>query len=180
MWLVSATYFTLGFFNIAFAWLGVICFLIPLLMAVFGGGKGYCNNYCGRGQLFLQIGNTLKWSSRKVAPRWLSSKWFRNGFLMFFMFFFIQMIWLTVQVAQEMESLHETVHLLWTFDVPWHWAYVTKLEPWMAQFAFGLYGIMLTSLIVGVVLTIVYRPRTWCVFCPMGNMTQMICKLKKH
>ena len=26
-----------------FAWLGVICFLIPLLMAIFGGGKGYCN-----------------------------------------------------------------------------------------------------------------------------------------
>ena len=44
LWLVSATYFILGFFNIVFAWLGVICFLIPLLMAIFGGGKGYCNN----------------------------------------------------------------------------------------------------------------------------------------
>ena len=55
MWLVSATYFTLGFLNIVFTWLGVICFLIPLIMAIFGGGKGYCNNYCGRGQLFLQI-----------------------------------------------------------------------------------------------------------------------------
>lgn len=40
LWLVSATYFTLGFFNIVFAWLGVICFMIPLFMAVFGGGKG--------------------------------------------------------------------------------------------------------------------------------------------
>lgn len=67
LWIVSATYFTLGFFNIVFAWLGVICFLIPLLMAIFGGGKGYCNNYCGRGQLFLQIGNTLKWSRKKAA-----------------------------------------------------------------------------------------------------------------
>ena len=67
LWIVSATYFTLGFFNIVFAWLGVICFLIPLLMAIFGGGKGYCNNYCGRGQLFLQIGNSLGWSSKKVA-----------------------------------------------------------------------------------------------------------------
>ena len=66
LWLVSATYFTLGFFNIVFAWLGVICFMIPLFMAVFGGGKGYCNNYCGRGQLFLQIGNTLGWSRRKA------------------------------------------------------------------------------------------------------------------
>lgn len=63
-------------------------------------------------------------------------------------------------------------------DVPWHWAYPVEIEPWKAQFAFGLYGIMLTSLIVGVLLTIFYRPRTWCVFCPMGNMTQLICKLK--
>ena len=97
---------------------------------------------------------------------------------MFFMFFFIQMIWLTVQVAHGLEDLHQTIHLLWTFDVPWHWAYRTPIEPWMAQFAFGLYGIMLTSLIVGVVLTVVYRPRTWCVFCPMGNMTQMISRAK--
>lgn len=70
-------------FNIVFAWLGVICFLIPLIMAIFGGGKGYCNNYCGRGQLFLQIGNNMGWSRKKVAPRWLSSKLFRHGFLLF-------------------------------------------------------------------------------------------------
>ncbi len=178
MWLVSATYFTLGFFNIALAWLGVICFAIPLLMAIFGGNKGYCNNYCGRGQLFLQLGNTLGLSRKKTAPRWLSSKWFRNGFLIFFLFFFIQMLYITWVVAHEAQSLQQTIHLLWSFNVPWHWAYTMPIEPWKAQFAFGLYGIMLTSLIVGVVLTIVYKPRTWCVFCPMGNMTQMICKVK--
>ncbi|MBP3227508.1 MAG: 4Fe-4S binding protein [Bacteroidaceae bacterium] len=178
LWIVSATYFTLGFFNIVFAWLGVICFLIPLLMAIFGGTKGYCNNYCGRGQLFLLIGNTLKLSRRRLAPRWLSSRWFRNGFLVFFLFFFVQMVYITVLVAQGASSLSETIHLLWTFHVPWHWAYPVAVEPWRAQFAFGLYGIMLTSLIVGVLLTVFFRPRTWCVFCPMGNMTQMICKAK--
>ena len=94
------------------------------------------------------------------------------------MFFFIQMIILTVMVVKGAENLHQTIHLLWSFDVPWHWAYPVEIEPWKAQFAFGLYGIMLTSLIVGVLLTIFYRPRTWCVFCPMGNMTQLICKLK--
>lgn len=179
MWIVSATYFTLGFFNIVFAWLGVICFMIPLLMAVFSGGKGYCNKYCGRGQLFMLIGNTWHLSRGKVAPRWLSSQWFRNAFLVFFMFFFIQMLVVTVMVAWGSRSLSQTIHLLWTFDVPWHWAYPVVIEPWQAQFAFGLYGIMLTSLIVGIALTIVYRPRTWCVFCPMGNMTQMICKAKQ-
>lgn len=169
MWIVSATYFTLGFFNIVYAWLGVICFMIPLLMAIFGAGKGYCNNYCGRGQLFLQIGNTLGWSSKKVASRWLSSKWFRNGFLVFFMFFFVQMIILTVHVASGVESLRESIHLLWTFGVPWHWAYPSVVEPWVAQFAFGLYGIMLTSLIVGVALTVIYRPRLMVRILPDGQ-----------
>lgn len=23
-----------------------------------------------------------------------------------------------------------------------------------------------------------FRPRTWCVYCPMGTMTQGICKIK--
>ena len=124
------------------------------------------------------IGNKLGLSKGKAAPRWLSSKWFRNGFLVFFMAFFLNMVYVTVLVAKDIRSLSETVNLLWTINVPWHWAYPIEIEPWKAQFAFGLYGIMLTSLIVGIVLTIIYRPRTWCVFCPMGNMTQMICKLK--
>ena len=25
---------------------------------------------------------------------------------------------------------------------------------------------------------VLYKPRTWCAFCPMGTMTQGICKLK--
>lgn len=178
LWIASAAYFTLGFFNIVFAWLGVVAFLVPLAMAAFWGSKGYCNKYCGRGHLFLQIGNTLGWTRKRPAPRWLSSKWFRYGFLVFFMSFFVQMLVVTYMVAQGTRSLSQTVRLLWSFRVPWHWAYPVAVEPWVAQFAFGLYGIMLTSLIVGVVLTFLYRPRTWCVCCPMGVMTQWICKQK--
>lgn len=34
MWIFSVTYLALGFFNILFAWLGLICFVTPLLIAV--------------------------------------------------------------------------------------------------------------------------------------------------
>ena len=30
LWLASLLYLILGFFNILFAWLGLLCFLIPL------------------------------------------------------------------------------------------------------------------------------------------------------
>ena len=47
LWIWSIVYFSLGFFNILFAWLGMIEFLLPLMLAIFGGNKAFCNNFCG-------------------------------------------------------------------------------------------------------------------------------------
>ena len=54
---------------------------------------------------------------------------------------------------------------------------VQSLIGW-AQFSFGFYSLMLTSLLLGLIVMVLYKPRTWCAFCPMGTMTQGICKLK--
>ena len=45
LWIASLAYLILGFFNILFAWLGLLCFFIPLLIAIFGGSKANCNLY---------------------------------------------------------------------------------------------------------------------------------------
>ena len=55
----------------------------------------------GRGLIFLIIGNKLRMSKKKAVPRWLSSKWLGNGFLMFFMIFFLNMIYVPVLVAKD-------------------------------------------------------------------------------
>lgn len=59
LWIFSIVYFALGFFNIIFAWLGMICFILPLLFAVFKGNKHFCNRYCDRGQLLGLIVDVL-------------------------------------------------------------------------------------------------------------------------
>ena len=132
LWIVSATYLILGFFNILFAWIGLLCFFIPLLIAIFGGDKMYCNKFCGRGQLFDLLGNKLGLSRKKDIPKFLRSKWFRYGFLIFFFIMFFNM----------------------------------------------LFSVMLTSTVLGLITMILYKPRSWCVYCPMGTMTQTICKAK--
>ena len=109
LWIASSVYFLLGFVNILFAWLGLVCFFLPLIISVAGGGKAYCNRYCGRGQ------------------------WAYHG---------------------------ETV------------------APWAVQFSFGFYSIMLTSTVLGIITMAFFKPRSWCVYCPMGTMTQLICKAK--
>ena len=176
LWIWTIIYFALGFFNILFAWLGMIDFLVPLIIAIAGGSKAFCNRYCGRGQLFGVCG---KCSMKKQAPGWISSKWFRYGFLVFFLSMFGNMIFQTYLVAAGAESLREAIKLLWLFLVPWGWTYTAgTVADWIAKFSFGFYSLMLTSTIIGFVMNILFKPRTWCSFCPMGTMTQMICKLK--
>lgn len=179
LWIATILYFILGFFNILFAWLGLICFAVPLLISASGKGKTYCNHYCGRGQLLTILGSKYKLSRNKSVPKWISSPWFRYGFLAFFMLMFMSMIVTTYFVFSDMQSLKEVVKLFWIWNVPWNWAYRGGLAPWLAQFAFGFYSIMLTSTLLGMITMVLYRPRTWCVYCPMGTMTQLISKGKK-
>ena len=39
LWIAELAYLVLGLCNILFAWLGMLFFCIPLLIAVFGGSK---------------------------------------------------------------------------------------------------------------------------------------------
>jgi hypothetical protein len=179
LWIFSSVYLVLGFFNILFAWMGLLCFFIPLIISVAGSGKKYCNNYCGRGQLFALLGGSFGLSRKKDPPKFLRSKWFRYGFLAFFLVMFIQMLWNTWLVFDGVQDIRQAVTLLWTFRLPWHWAYHgTAISPWIVQFAFGFYSVMLTSTILGFITMILFKPRSWCVYCPMGTMTQLICKAK--
>lgn len=178
MWIISALYLFLGLFNILFAWLGLLCFFIPLIISFSGGGKLYCNKYCGRGQLLDLMGNKLKLSRYKDIPKFLKSKYFRYGFLTFFMTMFILMLFNTYLVFNGTNELKEFIKILWTFKLPWNWVNTSMVSPWVAQFAFGFYSIMLTSTILGVVTMILYKPKSWCVYCPMGTMTQLISKAK--
>ena len=95
LWILSLTYLILGFFNILFAWLGLLCFFIPLLISAVKGTKGYCNRYCGRGQLFGLLGGRAGLSRKRDIPKWMKSKGFRYGFLIFFFVMFFQMLWNT-------------------------------------------------------------------------------------
>ena len=150
-----------------------------MIIAAVRGTKGYCNRYCGRGQVFGLLGGRFGLSRKKDIPGWMKSKWFRYGFLIFFFIMFFQMLWNTYLVFAGAQDLRQVVTLLWTFKLPWNWAYHgTLFHPGVAQFAFGFYSVMLTSTVLGLITMVLFKPRSWCVYCPMGTMTQLICRAK--
>ena len=72
--------------------------------------------------LLAKLGGEWRWSRNRATPDILVAKWFRFGFLCFFMAMFGNMLWQTYLVAAQAESLREVVTLLWTFKLPWAWA----------------------------------------------------------
>lgn len=177
LWIFSSVYMILGLFNITFALIGLICFILPILIAVFKGNKSYCNLYCGRGQLLSILGQKLKLSRNKEIPSFLRSKKFRYIFLTFFMTMFGIMIYTVVRVFNGAD-LKTAVTFLWAFKIPWFYNEIIDIPKWLVQFCFGFYSIMLTSTFLGLLTMVLYKPRSWCVYCPMGTMTQGICILK--
>lgn len=179
LYVVTPTYLALGFFNILFAWIGLLFFFAPLIVSIAGKGKLYCNSFCDRGQFLTLLGSKFHLSRNAPTPRWMRSKIFRYGFLAFFMAMFGNMLFVTWMVFAGAAELGTAVQLLWTFSLPWDWAYPVEVLPGVAQFAFGFYSIMLTSNLIGLVCMVLFKPRTWCVFCPMGTMTQLISRLRR-
>ena len=180
LWILSSLYLILGLFNILFAWLGLICFIVPLIISIVKGNKGYCNKYCGRGQLLDLLGNKLKLSRNEPMPKLLKSKYFRYGFLIFFLTMFINIIFNTYLVFHGTNTLKEVLTIFWTFKLPWNFKDLSYVSPWIVQFAFGFYSLMLTSTLLGIITMAIYKPRSWCVYCPMGTMTQGICIIKNN
>ena len=140
---------------------------------------GSMDRYAGYPVLFGLLGGRFGLSRRKDIPKWMKSKGFRYGFLVFFFAMFFVMLWNTYLVFAEAQDLKQVVTLLWTFKLPWQWGYHgTFLHPGVAQFAFGFYSVMLTSTVLGLITMVLFKPRSWCVYCPMGTMTQLVCKAR--
>ena len=108
---------------------------------------------------------------KQANTEWMASKWFRYVFLIFFLAMFGNMVFQTYLVASGSENLREAIKLFWTFRIPWGWTYSGSIFPdWVAQFSFGFYSLVLTSLLIGLIVMIFFKPRMWCTFCPMGTM----------
>ena len=80
LWIVELTYMALGFFNILFAWLGMLFFCIPLIISVCLGYKGVLQPLLRPGAAVQPAGRAL-WTvpekgysqvdEKQMVPLWL-------------------------------------------------------------------------------------------------------------
>ena len=177
LWIGELLYLVLGLSNILFAWLGMLFFFHPPACGHIWREQGLLQPLLRTGTALGHFGRKVEAFKKCTTAEIFAQPLVSIRILAFFMVMFGLMLFSTYQVFSG-APLRESVILLWVFRLPWQWAKVDMVAPWFAQFAFGFFGVMLTSTVLGILTMILFRPRSWCVYCPMGTMTQGICVLK--
>ena len=172
LYIVTLLFFALGLVNMFFAWLGLICFALPFVLLIKNKHKTWCSTYCPRASLFNRLLSRI--SRHTNPPRWLVGKDARDYVLIYFGVNLFVAILSTVMVFKGRVDALDSLRLLMVWQVPWEVPQLLDLPgipPWSVHATFRIYSIFLTSTLVGLLLGLLFKPRTWCAICPVGTVS---------
>lgn len=171
--------FTIGLFNIIFAWLGFLCMMIPFIILFTTKKNKWCQSYCPRANLFTVL---FKNTRNRPLPNWLKKKWVKEAVLTYFLLNMLVLTLSTTMVFLSRIEPIESIRLLMAFRLPWDLPQLINLPyipTWAIHLSFRIYSMMLTTTIIGLILGLRYKPRTWCTICPVMTLSNKYLSNKK-
>ena len=144
-WIIIA-YIIVGWFYPVIGLIALICMIGPVLTSIWRG-RFWCGNVCPRGNLYDRL--LSKYSPHKPIPQFVRT----FGFRLFMVLFIFGMFGIQL-----------------TLTVPWSegglamWSGIGRV----------FWTIIVMTTIVGITLSFIYAPRTWCSFCPMGTLSSWV------
>ncbi len=174
-------FFTLGFVNIHFAALGFICMILPMVLLVRDKRKTWCQSYCPRANLFTKCGRITSGCSYKTPKLFIKGP-MNSIMLAYFGISLFVIIISTIMVAKG--SVEPMKYLRFLMIIPLYGEMpqlfvFTGFPVWFTHMAYRFYSMMMTTTILGLILAIVYKPRTWCIICPIATISEMYLKGRK-
>lgn len=178
LYLITIFYFILGFVNIHFSILGIVCMTLPIVLLLKSRKKLWCQGYCPRASLYSTYGKSKKWSNLNTP------KFFIKGNMKWFMlaYFGISLTFITLStfgVAKGIKLPMETLRFLILIPLPFEMPQLfdlSNIAPWLTHLSYRFYSMMMTTTVLGLILASVYKPRTWCTICPIATVSDVLLK----
>lgn len=180
LFIITLIFFSLGFVNIIFALFGFVCLILPFILLFKDRKKTWCQQYCPRSRLFTVVTNN-RYFSGKPGPDWLikgKGKWF---VLAYFTINILMMTMSTIRVANGLMAPVEKVRFLIVFIFPWKLPQIFNngyVADWLIHLSYRIYSMMFTTTIIGLLLALLFLPRTWCRVCPINTLSDISLKKK--
>lgn len=181
LFIFTLVYFLLGIINIHFSLLALFCLMFPIILLVATKRKTWCQGYCPRANLFTVCTKSAK-CSRKT-PRFFVTGNMKWIVLVYFLFNLTIITATTIRVSSgvvmPMNSLRFLLFMQIPFDLP-QLFHFENVVPWITHLSFRLYSMMMTTTFIGVILALIYKPRTWCAICPISTVSGLYLKRLKR
>lgn len=178
LFLVTLGYFMLGLVNIHFALLGLVCMSIPVIMLFKTRRKTWCQGYCPRAALYTKTGKLAKNVGWKI-PRLFTTGPLKWVVLAYFGFSLLVILMSTLSVARGNPPMD---HLRFLIIIPLGrppQLFTIQSPAWLLHLSYRFYSMMMTTTLLGLVLSLVYKPRTWCTVCPIATLSDSYLKTAK-
>lgn len=162
LFIITLIYFALGFVNILFAWLGLICMALPLFFLFKDNRKTWCQGMCPRSCLFTQCGRLTKNYSYKTPIYFVKGnfKWIMLGYFAVSM---AVIIFTTIMVGIGKIQPAYQLRFLLVIPIPLVLPQMITFDGvalWLYQFAYSMYSMMMTTSVLGLIMALVFKPRT--------------------
>lgn len=169
--IITISYFLLGFVNIYFSYLALACMVIPFYLLFRDKKNIWCTGVCPRAD-YLSLFRFINFG--KKAPEWLFGNRMKKNLLTYFclniMFIFLSSIMVQSGRIAPIDKIRLFIMFQLPRDMPQLWT-LDSYSPSLLHLAYRLYSLMLSSTILGTVLAVLYKPRTWCVVCPVKTLS---------
>lgn len=178
LYIFTITFFVLGFFNIIFGWLGLVCLIVPFIFLAKDKRKTWCQNYCPRANFFSTLFRN-KSLTDKCGPDWLIKGKVKWIILVYFLFNFFVLTMSTIMVFKGRIEPMEKIRFMMAFKIPWdipQLLNITSFPDWVIHLSFRAYSMMFTTTVLGLLLAWIFKPRTWCTICPINTISDITLK----
>jgi hypothetical protein len=178
LFLITISFFLFGFINIHFSLLGIVCMTLPIILLLKNHKKTWCQGYCPRASLYTTCGKSRKWTGLKTPQSFMKGniKWIMLAYLgISLTFILMSTLGVARGMKQPMEYLRFLILIPLPFEIPQLFT-ITNISPWLTHLSYRFYTMMMTTTLLGLILAMIYKPRTWCTICPSATISDVILK----
>lgn len=171
LFLFPILFFAIGMIHISFAIVGLLCFTVPFYYYFRYREKIWCRSICPRAGFFQRV--IAKISIGMKPPKWLTGQRFRDGVVIYFGVNVFIILMSTLMVALGRVEPIAQVRFLIAFAMPFELPQLLHFgaADAIVHLGYRVYSMMFSSVILGVILGVLFRPRTWCGICPVNTLT---------
>jgi len=171
LFFITILFFALGFIHISLSLLGLACFMIPFVQYAMYKDKVWCKRYCPRAGYFNRV--VSKINIGKPIPKWLKGSRIKKGIVIYFAINLLFATMSTLMVTLGKVDPIEQVRFMIVLGLPGSMPQVFdwSLPNNLIHVSYRVYSMMFTSTVIGSLLGLIYKPRTWCGVCPVNTLT---------